>query len=581
MADDSTRQFSDAPHGDDRPRLDGDPLLGSLIDGKYRVERLLGAGGMGKVYGGINIRTESPVAIKTLIPDLVRDESLVMRFEIEAKAASNLRHPNTIRIYDFGKEGETLFMVMELLDGISLEGLIRREKRIDSLRAIRIMRQVCSSLSEAHGGGLVHRDLKPDNIFLNSVGAEDDFVKVLDFGVAKLRDKRYGNATLTQAGMIFGTPRYMSPEQARAQDIDGRSDIYALGVILYECLTGAVPFDANDPVAVLVKHVNEPPPPFREVSHNLPDMHLLEGVVMRCLAKDADERYPTVEALRLELDAIESRLLRTATDPAGRPNVDTMALPAGHESTEPRRTSATPKAGDEDRPGAFTALGIDGTDKRDPTYALGDGTVALDTKKGSPLPFVIGGVVAVLAVAAIAIFALVGGGGDPADTPEDPATVETPTPPTPADEVPVEPERPPVDTGPAFAAIRQATDSALAAAVAAGPARVRAIRLESADDAEITASVDSEATTARLASESPAEAALPATWLVIDGDDADAAVRFAVSAPGRNDGSVELNMADLDGNPIAVELSRPRSSGGNGSSGGSQGNGGLANPYQR
>src|SRR5690606_18706683 len=151
---------------------------------------------------------------------------------------------------------------------------------------------------EAHGAGLVHRDIKPDNIFLNRVGdTHDEHVKVLDFGVAKLRNKQYGGATLTQAGMIFGTPRYMSPEQARAHDLDGRSDIYALGVVMYEALTGRAPFVSDDPVATLIMHVNEPVPPFKVANPDLPAMPELEALVLRCLEKDPDKRFDDVRNL--------------------------------------------------------------------------------------------------------------------------------------------------------------------------------------------------------------------------------------------------------------------------------------------
>ena len=243
-------------------QLPADPLIGTVFDGKYVIDALIGVGGMGKVYRGRNLRTEHSIAIKTLMPELVHDESLVRRFEVEAKAASNLSHPNTIRVYDHGNEGKLLWMVMELLDGISLERALNIERAIEPRRLIGLMRQVCASLAEAHGKGLIHRDLKPDNIFLNRAGGEADFVKVLDFGVAKLKDPKFGSEKLTQAGMIFGTPRYMSPEQARAKELDERSDIYALGVIMFECLTGKAPFEAADPIGVLVKHCNEPVPTF-------------------------------------------------------------------------------------------------------------------------------------------------------------------------------------------------------------------------------------------------------------------------------------------------------------------------------
>lgn len=280
-----------------------DPLVGSLLGGQYRVEVLIGVGGMGRVYRGTNEKMESRVAIKTLNVELRNDDALARRFEVEAKSAHNLRHPNTIRVYDYGVEDGQLYMVMELLEGESLEDRLRREGRLAHLDAIRVIREACQSLAEAHAQGMVHRDLKPDNLFLNRIGGQNEHVKVLDFGVAKLNDNRFTNATLTQMGMIFGTPRYMSPEQARAQQLDGRSDIYALGVILYELLCGKPPFDGAEPVSVLIKHVNEEAPTFDEIApgHEIPAE--LERIVRRCLQKEPEARYASVQ----ELDEVLAR----------------------------------------------------------------------------------------------------------------------------------------------------------------------------------------------------------------------------------------------------------------------------------
>jgi serine/threonine-protein kinase len=321
---------------------------------KYRVERVLGEGGMGKVYRGRNLRTEHSIAIKTLMPELVHDESLVRRFEVEAKAASNLSHPNTIRVYDHGNEGKLLWMVMELLDGISLERALNIERAIEPRRLIGLMRQVCASLAEAHGKGLVHRDLKPDNIFLNRAGGEADFVKVLDFGVAKLKDPKFGSEKLTQAGMIFGTPRYMSPEQARAKELDERSDIYALGVIMFECLTGKAPFEAADPIGVLVKHCNEPVPTFASVNPSLAIDPGFEEIVRRCLAKKPEQRPATVKELRAELDALDVRLA--------------SGQPAPDNATRHLDLGASPEdtARDQNAPDTFDRLGITQQSGRQP-----------------------------------------------------------------------------------------------------------------------------------------------------------------------------------------------------------------------
>jgi serine/threonine-protein kinase len=329
-----------------------DPLLGAVIDGKYRMEKLIGVGGMGRVYRGRNLRTDGPVAIKTLLPSLASDDSLVQRFVIEAQSASKLKHQNTIRIYDVGREGDLLFMVMELLDGEPLESLLSREKRIEPARMLHIMTQACRSLAEAHAAGLVHRDIKPDNVFLNRVGDEPDHVKVLDFGVAKLRQKDPGQATLTQAGMIFGTPRYMAPEQARALEIDGRSDIYALGVMMFECLTGKPPFDAADAVGILVQHVNEPIPHFASVAPDLPPMEDLEAIVRRCMAKQPDERFDDVLNLLNALEAASVRYGYVASGTYVQAAGGTVSMGAGAPNT-PAAASAV-------NPGGFDALGVSG-----------------------------------------------------------------------------------------------------------------------------------------------------------------------------------------------------------------------------
>ena len=375
-------------------QLPSDPLIGTVFDGKYIVDALIGVGGMGKVYRGRNLRTEHSIAIKTLMPELVHDDSLVRRFEVEAKAASNLSHPNTIRVYDHGNEGKLLWMVMELLDGMSLERALNIERVIEPRRLIGLMRQVCSSLAEAHGKGLVHRDLKPDNIFLNRAGGEADFVKVLDFGVAKLKDPKFGSEKLTQAGMIFGTPRYMSPEQARAKELDERSDIYALGVIMFECLTGKAPFEAADPIGVLVKHCNEPVPTFASVNPSLAIDPGFEEIVRRCLAKKPEQRPATVKDLRAELDALELRLA------AGRPAASDNATRSLEHGASPIDTFR-----DQSAPDTFDRLGINTATGR----VLANPSIAMHSESHraahakAPLGLIVAGAIVVLAVGAAAI----------------------------------------------------------------------------------------------------------------------------------------------------------------------------------
>jgi predicted Ser/Thr protein kinase len=293
-------------------------LIGQVIDGRFAIEGVIGEGGMGIVYLGHQTNVDRRVAIKVLLPERC-DEETVRRFQNEAKAASALSHPNTITIHDFGSWGDLLYIAMEFLEGQALQDVLDRDKRMDPLRVCRITMQVLASLQEAHQVGIIHRDIKPDNVYLKVVGGQPDFVKVLDFGVAKLRDPSLIDATITQAGMIFGTPKYMSPEQAKAKKLDGRSDLYALGVVAYECLMGVVPFMAEDPVSILIQHVHDPPPPFKE---RRPDLDLppeLEQIVMRALEKERQDRYPSADLMREAFDGYAEKYRLGALNSGGYP----------------------------------------------------------------------------------------------------------------------------------------------------------------------------------------------------------------------------------------------------------------------
>lgn len=285
-----------------------DKLVGHLLAGKYEILKKIGEGGMGSVYIATQQSIDRKVAIKVLLGKLAEDEIAVKRFEQEARAISKMQHPNTVTIYDFGRtddeEDERLYIVMEYLKGRTLTQLLRTEKVLPGPRACKIMRQVCASLADAHATGIIHRDLKPDNIFLTEVGGDPDWVKVLDFGVAKLADSE-GAGTLTQTGMIFGTPKYMSPEQAEGRPIDYRADIYALGVVLYELLVGRPPFVADTPVGLLLKHISEPPPPFAKVRPDLQIDPRIEAITMRALDKRPDARQQMVAELASEMEAFE------------------------------------------------------------------------------------------------------------------------------------------------------------------------------------------------------------------------------------------------------------------------------------
>ena len=277
-------------------------LVGKTVGGRYLVNEVIGVGGMGVVYRAHQAAVDRDIAVKVLMPEMVSDETLIKRFELEARAASRLSHPNTITVYDFGREGDLLYIAMEFLDGESIEQKLRRDGAMKAERVAKVIVQVLSSLAEAHKKGIVHRDIKPDNIFMQSIEHQKDFVKVLDFGVAKLKDASSQDVTLTQAGIIFGTPKYMSPEQAKAKKLDGRSDQYSLGVVMWEMLMGDVPFKAEDPVSILIQHVHDPPAYFRDVRPDLQIPEQVEAICRKAMEKDRDNRYETAEEMRAALE---------------------------------------------------------------------------------------------------------------------------------------------------------------------------------------------------------------------------------------------------------------------------------------
>lgn len=286
-----------------------DLLLGTVVGHRFEIVSRIGAGGMGVVYKARQLGMDRWVAVKMLLKELAHDDKVVKRFKVEALAASRLTHPNTIRIYDFGQtEDANLYIAMEFLEGQSLERALRREGPLPARRVLHILRQIAASLSEAHSKGIVHRDLKPDNIFLTTVNGDPDFVKVLDFGVAKLREADRRQGTLTQAGVIFGTPRYMAPEQCRSLAVDHRADLYALGVIAYEALTSVPPFDAESPLAILIQHVQEPPKPLAVVRPDVEIPEEVERLVMRCLEKVPERRFQDAAELQAEVARIEAAL---------------------------------------------------------------------------------------------------------------------------------------------------------------------------------------------------------------------------------------------------------------------------------
>jgi serine/threonine-protein kinase len=272
-----------------------DPFIGrDILNGEFRILEKIGTGGMGSVYKANQTAMNRPVAVKILHPKLTNRKDLVSRFRREAKAMSHLSHPNTVRVLLYGElEDGSLYIVMEYLEGKNLNQLVRSEGAMPVERALPILIQVCEALEEAHRAGIVHRDMKPENIFLCTQGGLKDFPKVLDFGLAKVteREMRPGSIMLTQEGMVFGTPEFMSPEQAQGRTLTPSSDIYSLAVILYELLTTKLPFDARTPIEFLQLHVTARPIPINERVGAKTFDPALADVIARALNKKPDERY--------------------------------------------------------------------------------------------------------------------------------------------------------------------------------------------------------------------------------------------------------------------------------------------------
>ncbi|MEM9188813.1 MAG: protein kinase [Myxococcota bacterium] len=279
-----------------------DPYIGRTLLGQFRIEEVIGAGGMGIVYRARQNGIDRDVAIKILHPELVKNPDAVRRFQREAKVSSALDHPNVVRVFLFGQLPEgNLYLVMPYLRGHSLGDLLRDTGHVDVPRALHIATQICDGVGEAHSQAVVHRDVKPENILLVARGGDPDFVKVLDFGIARFLEAEQTMAT--QSGLIFGTARYISPEGASGEPTDPRSDVYSIGVLTYQLLCGETPFESKSPVSMLMKHINETPPALRSRAHAGHVPAAVAEVVMRCLSKNADLRYDNAhelaEALRM------------------------------------------------------------------------------------------------------------------------------------------------------------------------------------------------------------------------------------------------------------------------------------------
>jgi serine/threonine-protein kinase len=282
-----------------------DRLVGRTLNNRYLVKRKIGEGGFGAVFEGMQVATERPVALKVLHPQSLSDPTVVARFRREAESCSKLRNPHTVVIYDFDQtEDGVLYLAMELVRGQSLQDIQRAFGMVPVERCLRILDQVADALGEAHAKGIVHRDMKPENIMVEERDGED-FVKVLDFGIAKIKSGDGGKdaPALTAIGQTVGTLEFMSPEQLRGKPLDGRSDIYALGMVSYEMLTGELPFNKSKSTTEIIQfHLQEPPPPPSSLKPEAGIPEVVDELVQKMCAKSRDDRHTTTDELRQHID---------------------------------------------------------------------------------------------------------------------------------------------------------------------------------------------------------------------------------------------------------------------------------------
>ncbi|MDZ4655109.1 MAG: Stk1 family PASTA domain-containing Ser/Thr kinase [Coriobacteriia bacterium] len=297
---------------------------------RYRVTERIGSGGMAEVYKAQDEVLGRTVAVKVLHERYAAEPNFVARFRQEAQAAANLQHPNIVNIYDWGREDETYYIVMEYVKGTDLKTIVQQQGPLDPIRAAEYAVQACSALAEAHGYDVIHRDIKPHNIVITPDGA----VKVMDFGIA-----RAGNTSMTQTGSVLGTAQYISPEQAQGRPLGPSSDLYSLGITLYELVTGYPPFDADTPVAVALKQVNELAVPVRQVRPEVPSS--LEAVIMRALRKDPSERYVSAKEMRTDLKRVVSGEPLGASAPFAPQRIvdETTVMPAVERADRVRTAS--------------------------------------------------------------------------------------------------------------------------------------------------------------------------------------------------------------------------------------------------
>ncbi|NUO54791.1 MAG: protein kinase, partial [Polyangiaceae bacterium] len=346
-----------------------DPLINSTLPGGYVIQELVGVGGMGRVYRAEQKALGRTVAVKIIHPHLLGDESASARFITEARAASRLNHPNSVGVIDFGKNNAQLYLVMEFLRGRDLARVVYEDGLLPIPRIVDVLVQVLAALDEAHHLDIIHRDLKPENIVLEPMRSGGDFVKVVDFGLAKIRDV---GTNITSPGLVCGTPDYMAPEQGRGDPIDARSDLYACGVILFQLLTGRLPFEAESPTQVVLMHLSQPPPDPSKIAPDREIPQVITDITLKALAKNANERYQSSDEFANTLKAALVGMAERSSNPAhswaAEPNISCSAcgatVPGGQKfcgdcGTRVRtastvRTPVQPAVGQPSLPLAFT-----------------------------------------------------------------------------------------------------------------------------------------------------------------------------------------------------------------------------------
>ena len=317
--------------------LSSDPYTGRVLADRYQVESLIGTGGTSMVYRAQHNQLHRTVAIKMLKAHLVTEEESKKRFEQEARAVSCLTHPHVVTIYDVGvtRYGEP-YIVMEYLEGTSVADFIKENGPMDWQRALPIFISAAGALSHAHKKTVIHRDVKPSNIMLVPSDEEPDFVKIVDFGLAKLRSLTGEFQRVTKTGEVFGSPAYMSPEQCTGRKLDERTDLYSLGVVMYEVLVGRPPFKERSSIETIRRHIKEPPPSFAELNPDVEVPAKLQQIVFKCLAKSTDERYQTMDELKAELELVEDELKQPISTTAS-----STLMPKGSSSTKMSATDVS------------------------------------------------------------------------------------------------------------------------------------------------------------------------------------------------------------------------------------------------